>query len=447
MTIALQDVASAIGAPALAPSPAVSGWSVDSRTIQAGDLFFALRGPNHDGHDFVADVFRRGAGAAVVDRRVDAAGVLLPVNDSLAALQALAAWARNRWGGQVIAVTGSAGKTTTKEIIASFLETEMPAGKSAGNLNNHVGLPLSILRLSDECRAAVLEIAMNHAGEIRRLAGIARPDVGVVTNVGHAHAESFGSIDDIAAAKRELIEALPPDAVAVLNADDPRVSRFREIHTGPVVTFGFAGDADVRAETVEYRQDGARFRLSGSVELETPLTGRHGVMNVLAAVAVARVFGIPPERLRDAARSLAPAKMRGERFTHAGVTVLNDCYNSNPEAVRAMIDSLRDIPARRRCAVLGEMLELGRWSEALHRGVGRYAAESGIHVLVGIRGAARHVIEEAVKAGLPDGAAYFFEDPAEAGDLLRGLLREGDAVLFKGSRGTRVELALERFLK
>ena len=230
--------------------------------------------------------------------------------DTLAALEQVAAWARDQWGGRVIGVTGSAGKTTTKEIIAELLAVEMPVGKSIGNLNNHVGLPLSILRLPAEARAAVLEIGMNHPGEIRRLASIARPEVGVVTNVGFAHAEFFESMDEVALAKRELIEALPPEGVAVLNADDPRVARFREIHAGRAITFGTSPEAEVRPAEVEYTPAGVRFRL-GSTDFECSLAGRHGVLNVLAGIAVAGVFGIAPERLREAVRSLEPGENAG----------------------------------------------------------------------------------------------------------------------------------------
>jgi len=446
MTISLDKAAAAIGVKQTAPATPISGWSVDSRTIQAGELFFALRGENHDGHAFVGEALRNGAVAAVVDREVETDGMLLRVADTLKALQGLAAWARRRWSGDVVGVTGSGGKTTTKELIARFLETEMKVGKTAGNFNNHVGLPLSILRLPDDARAAVLEIGMNHPGEIRALAGIARPTVGVVTNVGHVHMEFFSSIDEVALAKRELIESLPRDGVAVLNADDPRVVRFREVHPGAAVTFGFSASADVRADEAEYTPEGVRIRF-GTTMLESPLVGRHGAYNVLAAVATARVFGIPPDRLCEAARSTSAGRMRGQRFTHAGVTILDDCYNSNPDAVRLMLDVLRQAPARRRIAVLGEMLELGRWSESMHRDVGRYVASCGINVLIGIRGAARHMVDEAVKAGLSDSAALFFEDPVEAGSRARQEAGEGDAVLFKGSRGTRVEKALEQFLK
>jgi UDP-N-acetylmuramoyl-tripeptide--D-alanyl-D-alanine ligase len=427
-----------------APSAPLTGWSVDSRTLQPGELFFALIGPNHDGHRFLDAAFGKGAVAAVVSEPTDCVRVLR-VPDTLRALEQLAAWARNQWPGKVVAVTGSAGKTTTKEIIAQLLAVEMPVGKTIGNLNNHVGLPLSILRLPDDARAGVLEIGMNHPGEIRHLAAITRPDIGVVTNVGFAHAEFFSSADEVALAKRELIDSLPEDGVAVLNADDPRVIRFRDTHPGPVISFGSSPGADVRPERVEYTPDGIRFRL-GQTDFECSLVGRHGLLNVLAGIAVAGVFGIAPERLRDAVRSLAPGRMRGERLIHAGITIFNDCYNSNPEAVRLMLDVLRATPARRRVAVLGEMLELGRWTEPLHRGVGDYAASCGIDVLVGIRGAARQMIDQAVRSGLPAVAAFFFDDPAPAGDFLRSFLAEGDTVLFKGSRGTHVEIALERFL-
>jgi UDP-N-acetylmuramoyl-tripeptide--D-alanyl-D-alanine ligase len=338
-------------------------------------------------------------------------------------------------------VTGSAGKTTTKDAIAHLLKTELPVGKTNGNFNNHVGVPLSLLRLPDSCRAAVIEMGMNHAGEIRRLAAIAKPDIGVVTNVGYAHVEFFDSIDGIAAAKRELIEGLPKDGVAVLNADDPRVAAFREVHPGRSVTFGFSEDACVRAENVELDSAGSRFRALG-VDFESPMSGRHAVMNLLAAIAVAHVFQIPPERLRPAVAGFTPGNMRGERIEHRGIVIWNDCYNSNPEAAQSMLDVLRETPAARRIAVLGEMLELGHAAEELHRQVGRYAAARGVDLLIGVRGAARAMVEAAAQAGIE---AQFFEDPAEAGERARQVAHPGDAVLFKGSRGVKVEKALERF--
>ncbi len=447
MRFPLREVAQALGFAAGADTT-VSGWSVDSRTLRPGDLFFALRGPNHDGHAYVAEGLRKGAAAVVVDREVDAASSeasILRVEDSLAALQALAAWARRRWGGDVVAVTGSAGKTTTKDLIAEMLAVDMKTAKTEGNFNNEVGLPLSLLRLDEEARVAVIEIGMNHAAEIRDLAAIARPDVGVVTNVGSAHIENFNSAEEIAAAKRELIESLPETGTAVLNADDRRVASFGGIHRGRTILYGESPDAQVRARNIEHSMEGVRFHV-GSTVFESALSGRHGVSNILAGIAVAGIYGIPPERLQEKVRKFLPGKMRGERLHHRGILVYNDCYNSNPDAVRAMLDVLRSTPARQRIAVLGEMLELGRWAEPLHRDAGKYAAQCGIDVLVGIRGAACHLLDAAIGAGLRADAAFFFDDPAAAGRLAREKARAGDAILFKGSRDVHVELALEQFL-
>jgi len=458
MTLNLQEVARAMRAAGRAPDIPVAGWSVDTRTQNPGDVYFALRGPNHDGHAFLAAAARQGASAVVVER-IRAATVRerfpgeeqdppvyeLLVSDTLRALQDLGAWARRQWGRTVIGVTGSAGKTTTKDAIAHLLEVDFPVGRTVGNFNNHVGVPISILRLPDGCRAAVLEMGMNHAGEVRELAAMAAPQIGVVTNVGYAHVEFFDSIDGVAAAKRELIEALPADGVAVLNADDARVARFREVHPGRSVGFGFSDSADVRAEAVEFGPAGSRFRACG-VDYQTGLAGRHAVMNLLAAIAVAREFGIAPARLREPVRTFAIGPMRGEKIEHNGIVIWNDCYNSNPEAARSMIDVLGEMPAAHRIAVLGEMLELGHAADHLHRAVGQYAAGHGVDLLIAVRGHARAMAEAAVAAGLPSSSAHFFEDSAEAGDFARRAARPGDAVLFKGSRGVHVERALERFL-
>jgi UDP-N-acetylmuramoyl-tripeptide--D-alanyl-D-alanine ligase len=422
----------------------VSGWSIDTRTLQPGDLYFALRGENHDGHDFVAAAFDKGAIGAVVDRPVPAiTGSFIRVSDTLAYLQQLAHDARVRWAGTVIGVTGSAGKTSTKDAIAHLLSSVLPVGKTVGNFNNHIGVPLSILRLPDSSRVGVLEMGMNHAGEIRALCRIAKPDIGVVTNVSYAHVEFFDDgIEGVALAKRELIESLPATGTAVLNADDERVRGFKEIHPGCSITYGFSPDADIRAEAV----DASHFRCSSAL-FETHLSGRHAISNIVAAIAVAGLFGIPAARLVEPVRTLTPGKMRGERILHNGITILNDSYNSNPAAANAMLDVLRDTPAQRRIAVLGEMLELGDGTEPLHRDLGHSVVERGIDVLIGIRGAARFMVDEAKKARMSGSAAYFFETPVGAGDFLRENARAGDAILFKGSRGVQVERALAALMQ
>jgi UDP-N-acetylmuramoyl-tripeptide--D-alanyl-D-alanine ligase len=442
MILPLGEVSKALAAFEAAagfePAPLITGWSIDTRTLARGDFFFALRGPNHDGRAYVATAMEKGAVGAVVE-------------DALAALQGLAAWARVRWGGRIVGVTGSAGKTTAKDAIAHLLAVELPVGKTVGNLNNHVGVPLSILRLPDAARVGVIEMGMNHAGEIRALAAIAKPDIGVVTNVGYAHVEAFDSIDGVALAKRELIEALARTGreacptTAVLNADDPRVLRFSEIHPGRTITFGLSEGADVRATDVAYTAKGTRFLVDG-VDFHTTLAGRHGVLNLLAGIAVARAFDIPLERLRDAVATFTIGKMRGERLEHNGIIIWNDCYNSNPEAVEAMLEVLRSTTARRHIAVLGEMLELGHAAEFLHRQVGRCAAESGLDALIAVQGAARFLAEEALRAGMPPHSVHFFERSDGAGDFVRELVQPGDAVLFKASRGVEIERAMEKVL-
>ena len=409
-------------------------WSIDTRTLQPGDVFFAL----NEGYNFARTALEKGALAVIVDHDVAPAPAVIRVADTLCYLQNLAQTARTDWAGTVIGVTGSAGKTSTKDAIAQLLSSELAVGKTMGNYNNHIGVPLSILRLPQNCRVGVLEIGMNHSGEIKELCRIARPDIGVVTNVGAAHIEFFDSIEGIAAAKRELIEALPPSGTAVLNADDERVARFAESHPGRSITYGFSDGAGIHAQLIDQNH----FRCEG-VEFETKLSGRHSISNVLAAIATAAIFGIAAKHLVEPVRALTPGHMRGERIEYNGITILNDSYNSNPAAVRAMLDVLTDLPARRRIAVLGEMLELGNTTEPLHRDIGTYVAERGIDVLITIRGAARFMADQALKAGMSGSAAYFFDTPEAAGLFLKQFTTAGDALLFKGSRGVKVEKSLD----
>ena len=457
MELSLAEIQHVLGAhlhgPATGPQAEamrVIGWSIDSRQINPGDLFFALDGDRFDGHAFIETAFDRGAVAAVVRRTPAAPSCpVLAVPDTIAALQKLAAYVRTAWSKPLVAITGSAGKTSTKEIVAALLSIRYRVTKTIGNLNNHLGLPLTLLRLNPDADIAVVEMGMNHAGEIRDLAAMARPQIGVVTNVGYAHIEAFDSIEAIAAAKRELIESLPPDGVAVLNADDSRVAQFQTHFGGKIITYGTAAGADVRAVDVQSSPGGSRFTVN-EIVFTTRLSGRHAVSNILAAVAVAGHFEIPLVELVEPIRSLAPGKMRGERRQLRGITILDDSYNSNPEAARGMLDVLTAEPAARRIAVLGEMLELGSWAERLHRELGEYAARLNVDILVGVRGASRHMVEGAIAAGMGkhtmvgSRAALFFDDPESAGDFLRSVVQPNDAVLFKGSRGTHVERALAR---
>lgn len=436
----LRAIAAALGT-AVGAGAAVSGCSIDSRTIRPGELFFALRGPSADGHDYVAQALAAGAAGAVVESSRGIAGDrLIAVPDTLAALQQLAAQARRLWGRRVVAVTGSTGKTTTKEMIAAALAARFRVRRTEGNLNNDYGLPLSLLRLEESDQVGVFELAMSHPGEIARLARLAAPETGVVTNVAPVHLEFFHTVEEIARAKYELVEALPTAGTAVLNADDPRVSRYR--YAGRILTFGIEQAADFRARDVR-EGTGLVFESAGT-RFELALTGRHNVLNALAALAVASTFGVPAPEVAEAFKNFQAPRMRGEKLEVAGAIIINDCYNSNPQAALSMLDALAHTEAvGRRIAVLGEMLELGPSGPELHRQVGARAARVAERLLA-VRGLAQHYVEGAEAAGMAPERMEFVETPEEAGEILARLIEPGDVVLLKASRGVKLERALEK---
>jgi UDP-N-acetylmuramoyl-tripeptide--D-alanyl-D-alanine ligase len=459
------QVAEALGVSApkgLDPLARLAGVSIDSRTVQPGELFLAIRGPRHDGHGFVAGALAGGAAAGVVARErwseyaPEIQARLFAADDTLTALHRLASraceiWRKARPGRLIGGVAGSIGKTTTKEILAALVGSRFRVLKTQGNLNNEYGVPLTLLRLDEEFDAAVVEMGMSHVGELARLAQIASPDVGVVTRVAIEHLEFFASLDEIALAERELIENLAwPNATAVLNADDERVARFAEVAKGRVITFGANPRADFRAEAIEERGlEGSAFDFvsrRGRVRLELPLVGRHNVMNALAALATASAWGIGADEAKKVFPSLVPADKRGEvaRFED-GFTVINDSYNSSPSALNAMTELLASTPGhRRRILAAGEMLELGDSSPDLHRECGRAAARlRKIDWIFGVRGHAAEFVRAAVDAGHPAEQAQFFEDSEEAARFLAKFVTRGDLLLLKGSRGVKMEKILE----
>jgi UDP-N-acetylmuramoyl-tripeptide--D-alanyl-D-alanine ligase len=428
------------------------GYSIDSRTIQSGDLFFAVKGEHLDGHDFVHQALERGAVSAVVRKdqlaRFPVKTCLLAVDDTLVALQTLATAVRRLWGKPVVGITGSAGKTTTKEAIAHALASHYTVWKSEGNLNNHFGLPLMLLKLQPEHEVAVIEMGMSHAGEIRALAKIAQPEIGVVTVVAPVHLEHFDSIAGIARAKYELVESLPASGTAVLNADDEYVSQFGRDFKGKVVLYGTRAPADVRAENVKScGAEGSEFDVvveSVREHAVLPLLGTHNISNALAAVAVALDRGL---KLSNAVASLAtlkPADKRGQVVQVGNIRVINDCYNSNPKALEAMVDALAAMPAKRRIVVAGEMLELGPAGEQMHYAAGKHIAEKHLDVLLGVRGLAQHMVAGAKASGT---RAEFLPSPEAAGAWLARETRDGDVVLLKASRGVKLEKALEKWQK
>ncbi len=430
------------------PRALAQGYSIDSRTVQSGDLFFAVKGERLDGHDFVEQALSKGAVGAIVRKdqlsRFTSRSRLLAVDDTLVALQTLATAVRKLWGKIAIGITGSMGKTTTKDAMAHLLSVRHRVHRSKGNFNNHFGLPLGLLTLEPEYDLAVIEMGMSHAGEIAALAKIAQPNEGVVTSVGPVHLEFFDAVAGIARAKYELIEALPHGGTAVLNGDDEYVSQFGRDFKGKVILFGLKTTADVRAENIEILGPaGTRFDLMTQglrQPVRSPLLGTHNVSNVLAAAAVALEHGITPSDIATSLPSVEPGDKRGQVVQLGNITVLNDCYNSSPKALMAAVDTLAAMPARRRIVVAGEMLELGATGEQLHREVGCYIASKKLDFLVGVRGLAKPMIEAAVQAGMK---AEFVATPEEAGDWLTREAHEGDVVLLKGSRGVKLERALE----
>ncbi len=446
--------------PELDAMAGVAGYSIDSRTIRPGELFFAIHGPRHDGHDHVAAALGRGALAAVVSssraRRFPNAlrGFCLVADDTLLALHQLAHAMRDSWGKKIAGVTGSVGKTTTKEILAALLGAKLRILKSEGNFNNAYGLPLTLFRLEDEHDAAVLEMGMSRRYELKELAAIAKPDVGVVTRVAPAHLEFFASVEELALAKRELIEGLNGrDSVAVLNADDPLVAAFATHAPGRVLTYGIDNAAEYRAEAIEDRGAlGSAFVLVENgkrTRLELALPGRHVIANALAALAAASVWGIGAAEAQTVFRLLHAPAMRGEllRFSN-GAALINDSYNSSPAALHAMIKVLAATPNyRRRILAAGEMRELGATSPQLHHEAGKFAAQTGkIDWVIGVEGDAAQIVEGAVAAGVPRSQTKLFVSSEEAAKFLAGFVASGDLLLVKGSRGVKMERIVESLL-
>jgi len=435
----------------------IRGAAVDSRLVAPGELFVALSGERTDGHRFVGAAAAAGAAGVLVSRDIVQSELqelgdvtVVRVADGLAALQALAAAWRTRFDPLVVAVTGSIAKTSTKEAIGAVLERRFVTLKNEGNLNNEIGLPLTVLRMGPEHGAAVLEMGMYVGGEIATLAGIARPRIGVVTAVQPVHLARIGSIDAIERAKGELVEALPADGTAVLNADDPRVRRMSARTPARSLLYGFGDDADVRAERVESAGNGGmrfRLRLPGgtSADVSIPGLGRLSVHNALAAAAVGVAAGLTEGEIAGglATRWQAPHRMN---LLRAGdVTIVDDTYNASPASVTAALEMLGGLPGRR-IAVLGEMLELGEGHEAGHHSVGEAAAAVS-DVIVVIGEGARGIADGARAAGFPPESITVTSDRDGALQGLQRDLRGGDVVLVKGSRGIELDRLVDALVR
>jgi len=428
---------------------AFTSVSIDSRSAPAGSLFVALHGDRFDGHDFVRQATERGATGVLVSRDIEVpAGITaISVADSLIALQRLGRAVRERSGASVVAITGSAGKTSTKEITAELLSAKFRVFRNRGNLNNHIGLPLSLTELASGPDVAVVELGMNHEGEIRTLVKIANPQVRVWTNVGDAHIGHFGSRESVAAAKAEVLELADASAVAVLNADDPLVIQHAARFPGRVVTFGVSQNATIRATSIVDRGfEGVSAVIvtpTGTFNVDLSIPGRAHLMNVLAAVAVAQHFDVDRDAIAARLADIRPVARRGAIVTTKnGTRLVDDTYNASPAAMDAMLHTLAaTATAGRKVAVLGEMKELGKDARDLHEQCGRTVASSGVDLLIAVGGpVVDGLAAGAITGGLPGSRIWRFVDAAAAAAAVPAMVRAGDLVLVKGSRSTRTDL-------
>jgi UDP-N-acetylmuramoyl-tripeptide--D-alanyl-D-alanine ligase len=447
MNLTLDEINKAVGGTLEGPSNAkAQGYSIDSRTVKPGEVFFAIKGPRFDGHDFVKQALDKKVAAVVVERPSKAGPLpIIHVSSTIEALQNLARDVRRRWGMPIIGVTGSAGKTTTKEMIAALLGKKFTVLRSVGNLNNEFGLPLCLLRVERYQNIGVLEMGMSAKGEIRKLASIAEPNEGVVTNVNPVHLEFFKSVDEIAEAKAELIQGLHDPKVAFLNNDDTRVRAMTHGFTGKSITYGVKSAATFKVQQMrDLGIDGTAFtvRHAGSdYDFVLPLLGQHNVANAVAAIAVARMHEVEWDKLREGLGEMKPEKMRGEVIKfREGFTVIDDSYNSNPRALTEMIRFLGALQGySRKILVAGEMLELGPEGAELHRSCGREAARANISLVLGVQGQAKEILEGALEARMNRSQLNFARDAVQAGEQLARTARKGDVILIKGSRGVKLE--------
>ncbi len=437
------------------------GISTDSRTAEEGELFIALRGPHFDGHHFASETLEKKAGGVLVEE--DRAGdirwngyrpkAVITVKDTLKALGDLALERRRKFPAPVVAVTGSNGKTTTKEMISACLETLFPILKTRGNWNNLIGLPLTLLNLTEKERVVILEMGMNVPGEVRRLTEIAEPDVGLITNIQRVHLEGMGSLERLKEEKGELFRRMRRDGTILVNQNDPYVIDLAHEFSGQKITFGVEKEADVMAKEIRLRgAEGTSFTLileKEEREVALPLLGRHFVPNALSAIAVASLFGVGVEKAIEALQGFRPFPMRMEVIPLKGGQILiNDAYNANPSSVELALGTLSEVKGKGRAlAVLGDMLELGDFTEEAHRELGRKVKELSLDLLLAMGEKAPLVIESAIRHGFPSERTKVVENHGEAVSILRKVSREGDWILVKGSRGMAMEKIVEGLIE
>lgn len=441
--MALAEIARALGAQNFI-NPMITDICTDTRKLSAGCLFIAIAGPNFDGHTFAKTALEQGAAAVLGEKETGCGERALLVPDTRLALLQLAAHYRLQFDAKVVGITGSVGKTTTKEMTAAVLAGTFNVLKNAGNLNNEIGLPMTIFELSESHEAAVLEMGMSGFGEISRLSGVCKPDIGVITNIGVSHIENLGSRENILQAKMEIMHGMRDDAPLLLNADDSLLFD-AQTYKHPVLYYGIENEkSDFRACNIEQSESSTRFTVvskGNQQQVCLPAIGKHNIYNALAAFAVGIWMGVTPQKAASALSMYVPAGMR-QRIKHfAGITFIEDCYNASPDSVRAALGVLADLNAARRIAVLGDMLELGDYAQPAHIESGVQARANNVDVLLTFGALSKHTAQKAKEAGVPTVRA--FDDKKELSRVLCDMLSPGDAVLFKASRGMGFEDIIE----
>ncbi len=423
----------------------VSGVSTDSRKIQSGDLFIPLKGDKFDGHDYISNSFEQGAAVALTQREdLHYPGKsLILVKDTMTAMQKLATYYRSSFSIPFVGITGSVGKTSTKEMIACAIGTKYKVLNNEGNYNNEIGVPQTIFRLDKSHEAAVIEMGMSGFGEMSILTSIVRPDVAIITNIGISHIEKLGSRQNILRAKMEILEGLQPGGLVVLNGDDALLSGVKGLLTKRTVSYGLEEGVNYQAYNVRsYGENGIDFDVTvegKDYTIHVPAPGTHNVYNALAAVAAGHELGIPTDELAKGILKYSPSKMRLNIIKENNLTVINDTYNSSPQSVKAALDVMEELEADRRIAVLGDMLELGEWSVQSHLETGRQAADKKLDYIVAVGSSASFIAEGAIAAGFASERVAAFQSNAEAVEYLQKILQSGDAILVKGSRGMKME--------
>ncbi len=456
VSLRLNDVAEKIGGTILQGSESLTfhKFNIDSRSTEPGELFFALTA-KRNGHDFVPSAVKRGASGAVISQPTALADkdiALIQVKDTLKALQELARKVLQEYSVKVIGITGSIGKTTTKEFTSCLLSQDFKVLKSEGNLNNHLGVPLSLLKLEDDHDVAVLEMAMSSLGEISSLTRIAPPDIAVITNINPVHLQFFKNIEEIALAKKEILNGAKKNGTAVLNGDDALVRKIANDWKGKTLLFGLSEECDVRAQNIRKNGwEGVVFELvygKKQEEVCLPFFYESALYNFLASAAVGYALSVPLDSLRAEVKDLKPLPMRGVHLRlRQNIHLIDDSYNSNPAALESALKSLVELPAQRRIAVLGDMLELGKREAEFHTEAGKQIAQSGWDILVAVGPLGLHMVEGALAAGMREEQTFHFENSTAAAGEIRSLIQEGDLILVKGSRGMMMEKVVEQLKK